>query len=390
MKRRKNEAVWIEKRQYWQIKVTNDMGERRTFCSSVGMATKKGKLQAERKADEWLESSTTGGSARVETVYEKYLDHLRKTTSTGHVSKMASVGRCWVCKYAGRKRIGALTEGDCESIIAAAYKGGASRQHLKNIQQCLGGFLKFCRKNRYTTLHPEELAIPKGAPGVKRYILTSDEITTLFSSDMTIYNGKEMQDFHIHAYRFLLLSDLRPGELAGLKWSDLNGVQYSINRSINVRGEETHGKNDNARRSLVMNDYAARVIADQKEMLRKCGIISPYVFPDRHGGFCDQKILRLNWYKYCEYNGIGRRGEAKSGAPRYIQPYEFRHTCYSINKDMPETLKKMAFGHSRKFDGDTVYNHEMSGDRERIAAYSNAAFSKILEKNPPTNPPNQN
>lgn len=38
----------------------------------------------------------------------------------------------------------------------------------------------------------------------------------------------------------------------------------------------------------------------------------------------------------------------------------------------------MAFGHSRKFDGDSVYNHEMDGDMDAIVAYSTEAFSRIL------------
>lgn len=45
---------------------------------------------------------------------------------------------------------------------------------------------------------------------------------------------------------------------------------------------------------------------------------------------------------------------------------------------MPEALRKMAFGHSRKFDGDAVYSHEMDGDREKIAMYTDEAFGKII------------
>ena len=66
MKKRKNEAIWIEKRRYWQIKVTNEAGVRKTFCSSVGLSTRKGKLQAERKADEWLENGLVSTSNTVE------------------------------------------------------------------------------------------------------------------------------------------------------------------------------------------------------------------------------------------------------------------------------------------------------------------------------------
>lgn len=56
MPERKNEASWIESRQRWQIKVQQD-GVRKTFTSVL--PGKKGKADAERQADRWLEDSTT-------------------------------------------------------------------------------------------------------------------------------------------------------------------------------------------------------------------------------------------------------------------------------------------------------------------------------------------
>ena len=45
---RKNEAIWIEKSQRWQIKVQKD-GVRRAFYSFT--PSKRGKIEAEKKAD---------------------------------------------------------------------------------------------------------------------------------------------------------------------------------------------------------------------------------------------------------------------------------------------------------------------------------------------------
>ena len=384
MKKRKNEAIWIEKRRYWQIKVTNEAGVRKTFCSSVGLSTRKGKLQAERKADEWLENGLVSTSNTVESAYKKYMEHIEKTCSTSRKKQLTSIGKMWLIKYLGPRKISSITEGDCEDILANAYKAGKTKSTIKAIRNCITTFLKFCRKHKLTDLHPEELQIPAGARQQPRYVLDENEIKVLFSSSKT-KKGKE--EFFINAYRFLLLSDLRPGELAGLKWSDITGNVCTISRSINSDNEVTKGKNENAARTIPLNKYAINVLADQRKMLKKCGIVSPFVFPSHDGGNARQENLRYYWYNYCEYNGIGLRGKNKFGHPRYITPYEFRHTCYSINKEMPETYKKMAFGHSRKFDGDKVYNHAMTGDLEQIAAYSNAAFEKILSQNPPTNPP---
>lgn len=84
--------------------------------------------------------------------------------------------------------------------------------------------------------------------------------------------------------------------------------------------------------------------------------------------------------RYCISNEIGYRGKSKKDHDRYITPYELRHTSFSVNKKMPDGLKKMAYGHSRQFNGDSVYSHEMDGDLEAIAQYSEEAFAEILKK----------
>lgn len=59
-------------------------------------------------------------------------------------------------------------------------------------------------------------------------------------------------------------------------------------------------------------------------------------------------------------------------------PYEMRHTFVSVNKDMPEGLKKMVIGHSKDMDTEGTYGHEMQGDMERAAEYIDAAFDRLL------------
>lgn len=368
MKLRKNEARWVEKERRWKINVTNDEGVRRTFNSDIGLSSRKGKLQAERKADEWLENGLKSKTVRVSDAFEQYMEHLKKTTSEGNWKPCASIGKTWILPRYGNKKVSALTEGDCERIVADAYVAGRTKRYIVNIRNCISGFLKYCRKNNLCTLAPEELNVPKGAKETQRFVLTKEEIRTLF---------EPCDWWYIHTYRFLLLSDLRPGELIGLQWKDFDGDSFTVNRAINSANQITDGKNFNAHRTLTLTSLAMKEIQEQRDMLRTAGIVSPWVFPTSRGGHIMQNKLRTYWYEYCDKMGICRR-TTKYGEERYITPYEFRHTCYSVNKDMPDTLKKMAFGHSRSFDGDRVYNHEMDGDRERIAEYSQAAFIQIL------------
>ena len=81
MSTRKTEASWVESRQRWQINVQRN-GQRRTFTSSV--RGKRGKIEAEQKADSWLEDRTTGESTKLSVVANGYLEHVEAATSHGY------------------------------------------------------------------------------------------------------------------------------------------------------------------------------------------------------------------------------------------------------------------------------------------------------------------
>lgn len=75
---RKNEAIWIEKSQRWQIKVQKD-GVRRAFYSST--PSKKGKIEAEKKADKWLATNTKDENIRVGKLWADFLNEVKTTVS---------------------------------------------------------------------------------------------------------------------------------------------------------------------------------------------------------------------------------------------------------------------------------------------------------------------
>ena len=68
MAERKNEAQWIESRQRWQIKVQVD-DKRKTFTSYT--PGRKGKVEAERKADRWIEEPASAEQEMVEVMTDK-------------------------------------------------------------------------------------------------------------------------------------------------------------------------------------------------------------------------------------------------------------------------------------------------------------------------------
>lgn len=361
---RKNEAAWVESRKRWQIKVQSE-GERKTFTDST--PGKKGKIAAERKADRWLEDHLTGDGLRSDVLLDRFLQKKKDTTSEGNYEQVEKYVRLYIRPVIGKKKIGRLTENDLQEIIDRAYSNGLAYKTLCNIRGTISSFMKYCRKDKATTLFPESLVVPAGAKRGEKHIAQPNEVKTLFNSDKTCYYGKEISDRYIHAYRFAVLTGIRPGELLGLQWSDVNGDKLTIRRSLNNRSKITQGKNQNARRSISLKGLALAELEAQRAMLARRGEISQYIFPAPDSGFTTQQSFRFSWHRYCEHNGIG-----------HLTPYELRHTYVSINDDMPDGLKKKAIGHSANMDTEGVYGHLKAGDLDRIAEYSSTAVKKII------------
>jgi len=368
MSERKNEASWVESRQRWQIKVQQN-GTRKTFTSTI--AGKKGKADAERQADRWLVDSTTAERIRGDKLLDQYEAYLKATKSTGYATQYCGFIRLYIRPVIGMKRINALTEGDLQDVIDVIY----SERHLadktlRDVRGCMLNFIKWCRKHGKTRLYPEALTIPAGAKRPEKRIVPPEGIITLFRTDMTAWRGKPIKDWYIHAYRFAVITGLRPGELTGLEdKNDIKGNKVTVRRSINVRKEMTQGKNDNARRTFQLPPQGVEEVKAQRAMLKEVGMISPYLFPGPDGGPLVNKNFIRAWKRYCQVNGIPE-----------TTLYELRHTYVSINKEIPEGLKKMVIGHSKDMDTEGTYSHTMAGDMEKAANYTGEALKAIISR----------
>ena len=366
---RKNEAVWIERQKRWQINIQFD-GKRKTFTDST--PGKKGKASAERMADRWLENPTSAESVRVSVLLDQYEAHLDAAKSTTHATQYKGFIRLYIRPIIGVKRINRLTEGDLQDIIDTAYaKRKLSAKTLKDIRACVASFIKWCRKHGKTRLYPEDIIIPAGAKKPTKQVIQPDGLVKLFSCSQTTRRDKPVEDWYIHTYRFAVLTGLRPGELRGLQdKTDVRGYKVTVRRAINVHDEITQGKNENARRTFRLTQLAKDEVDAQREMMKKHGIISPYLFPAKDGSQMKHDHLYRCWKRYCTANGIPP-----------VSLYELRHTYVSVNKEMPEGLKKMVVGHSLDMDTEGVYGHEMAGDLEKAANYTAKAFAEIIGKN---------
>lgn len=356
MSKRTNTAVWEEKYHRWRIAVQKD-GVRKQFYSSTPGRT--GQREANAKADRWLDDGIEVKARRVEDAGKLWLASVELTTSYSNYRPRESRWRIWVLPIMGKKRVTALTDQDLQNVIDNAHAAGLSKKTLQSLSGDLNAFCKYCRKAKLSTFRPEEVDIPAGARLKGKKVLQPDALLTLFQTDTTLYYRKRIQDPYIYAYRFQVLTGLRPGELLGLHWDDIKGDTVSVRRSINIHGEETRGKNENAVRSFVLSGMARSVLEQQRELTG-----------DRDSVFEIQAEQHYydRWRIYCKVNDIPP-----------VSTYELRHTFVSVVKSLPAGTVKSLVGHSQDMDTFGIYSHTLTGDAENAAQAVNDTFLQLLQ-----------
>ena len=374
---RTNTAQWLPNQNRWQIKVQKD-GVRKTFTSAKPGRT--GQREANAKADAWLDEGICSTTKRCSEVWNEYLISVRATAGTSYAQQVEKFGQNYILPVVGDRRIGDLNTGMLQDVLNRAYKEGSmnpqairksrgnlSRKTLQGIRAVEVSFVKWARQHKYTALRPEDegLTVPRGARPKGRKILQPDALRVLLSVDTRIVRGKVEQDANIHAYRFAVLTGLRPGELLGLRVGDMEGNRLHLARAINTFDEETHGKNENAIRSFDMGEEAHEAYEAQVALLKASDIPLNYTTPLFQ--IPNQRALFKRWKKYQRDNGIEPQ----------VTLYEMRHTFVSIESGvLTDSQLKMLVGHSKNMDTAGVYRHELDGQREDLAAATTAAFRK--------------
>lgn len=365
MEKRTNTATWSEKEQRWTVRVQRD-GKRRAFHSST--PGRRGQREANAKADAWLDDHLVAPHTKASVLYAGWIESLKATTSKDHWRQYDGFGRNYILPQVGTRQVGSLTEIHLQAIIDAAYENGlTNKKTLSNLRGCLSAFLKYARRAKATSLRLEGLTIPKGAVSGNKQVLRPRDLAALLDNDFTLYRGREVKELYANAYRFEVLTGLRPGEVIGLRKTDLlNGVLY-VRGSINRYGERTTGKNENAVRSFVLHPLAMQVLARQDALLKEFGIVSPVLFPNELGLPIAQATYYKRWVAYRDHLGLAK-----------VSPYELRHTFISVCKRLPKGLLEPVVGHSEDMDTFGVYGHPMGEDPTETAALIGDAFRALL------------
>lgn len=375
MTERKNEARWLEKYQRWQINVQRD-GHRKTFYSRTPGT--RGKIEAEKQADKWLQSRYEQPNIRFCRLYQQFMDEkeLHRGLSTSGIKQYASIGKVHLLPILANKKAREITPKDWQKCIDTAYSRSLangkpiSRRMLRNIRATINVICSYARRQSIPLEPPISLVFPAQAAPSQRTVLQPQDIRTVFSHQEYLTPGGRPQTFwYIHLIRFILFTGLRPGEAIGIRPAeDIIDDHLHIRRSINYHGEITNGKNPNARRALYLSPTVRKIITDQQQMLQQHNIESPWLFCGKGGDFVRQSTAYRTWRHYRDYHGLSAS-----------HVYELRHTMATATKhELPEHLLKMILGHSASMDTYGTYVHEYSGDLLIAAQATEKAYSKIL------------
>lgn len=363
-KKKLSPPVWDEKNQRW-VKTAYCNNLKKNFYSK-----KKGATTAEREItaaiNAWKEKMEGLSSlnqlspmSRMDVVYQDFKLDIEARTSKSNWRPQESRFENWIIPVIGKVAIVDINSGTIQRVINYAYsKGNLSKKSLRNLRGDMTAFIKFCRKNQLTNYTPEDIDIPRSAKIVEKKILQPDALKTLFSVDTTLKKGERVPEPFINAFRLQVLLCLRPGEVGGLKKSDRVGNTLHLKRAINIDGEITQGKNDNAIRSLTLPPLAIEAWDDQLKRTH-----SDLLFPD----YTERKYY-YHLKRYFESNNIP-----------FISPYELRHTSFSIAQALPEGLVKRMGGHSKNMDTFGVYGHDVDGDSELTAKLMQERLDELIK-----------
>ena len=249
----------------------------------------------------------------------------------------------------------------CQKIFSNMAEEGYKTTTIYQTRIALYNMLEFAKENDVLINNPCKKSVKSdmGKPSEKKEALTID-VQKKFLEAVVGYSYENQ-------YRFVLQTGLRTGELAGLKWSDIDfkNRTMKIERTMEYRysvGEWRVGppKSKSGYRTIPLTDEAIRILENQKAKNKSLKLVpiewSDTVFLCRKGTPVKNSTYDTGLFKYCDRIGI----------PRFSM-HVLRHTFATrcIEGGMkPKTLQKI-LGHSNIGITMNLYVHITEDEKHR-------------------------
>ena len=225
----------------------------------------------------------------------------------------------------GEKRLDRLTAQDLQRLYAEK-RATLSAQSIVHLHRCLHRAFEFAVRWNLLVRNPCDLADPPKLPKREVESLTPEQARSFLAA----LRGDPMEAY----WTLALTTAMRPGELLGTKWSDLDlaadppvlRLQRAVGR-IPGQGFDEKDVKTHQSRAIVLTPIAVEVLKRHRAAQLQARLMAGARWEDRDLVFC---------------NGVGRPLEQgnllrrsfvpileRAGLPR-IRPYDLRHSTASI------------------------------------------------------------
>lgn len=182
-----------------------------------------------------------------------------------------------------------------------------------------------------------------------------------------------------------LLTGMRPGELAALRWSDIDGDRRMVfvRRTVayvNGHFVETAGKTTSSERAIPLSDEALVLLARQRRhvdtLRQRAGAQwqdADLVFPGHHGQPVHRSVIHKWVRRICHAAGVPP-----------LRPHDLRHAAASVLVDAGVPLPAVAqlLGHTTPTTTSRVYAHALRLVPLDVLAVALRGHRKELEHAP--------
>ena len=255
---------------------------------------------------------------------------------------------------------------DIDDMLDRLAEQGLSRSALLKVRGTLSQSLRYAVKREDLDRNVAENAtIPASAPRTReRTALSPDDARAMLEALRGARNGT--------MFALSLRLGLRPGEAAGLHWSDIGVDAVNVTRGVQRDNGRTKVvddlKTEKAKRTIRLTPDLVERLAEHRaaqvaeRLAAPSWIDESLVFTTPTGNVTDPSKNRRQLTAICASITATRR-EADPKAPPFpkISPNELRHACASLLSDMGVMNELIAdlLGHTTTEMVDQTYRHRL-------------------------------
>ena len=266
-------------------------------------------------------------------------------------------------------RLTRLTPGQVERALAGMVRGGYSTASIKAPRAVVVRSITRAERDGLVMRNVAALVpCPRGTRRESRS-MTIEQVNALLSADLTPW---------WRAYLYTgIMCGLRPGELLGLRWEDVDVAEdvIRVRRAVKVHGQPVIEdlKTERSRRTLAMPAAVASMLAAQRRDQAAARLRAGAEYRDHglvlsrdDGRPCWPVTVRSKFRALCKRAGLGEGWH----------PHEQRHTFVSVLSHAGVDVDSIAdaAGHINSNVTRTVYRHVLADKLSAAATVMDATF----------------